>query len=113
MSGYYDDDYSRPRRSHRSSRRPVYEEEIIETRNGRPSQAQMDLVRRRDSDSDVEEVRRDFPPGQDGTYVSRKYSTRDRYAPAPRARSHGRYDDDTYSYASHRSDHRRRRRDGE
>ena len=114
MSGYYDDG-DRPRRSHRSSRRPVYEEEIIETRNPRGSrQPQMDLVRRRDSDDDIEEVRRDFPPG-DGAYISRHYQTKERYAPQPRARSAGRgsyYDDDSY-YDSRRKSRRTRDDDRE
>lgn len=87
MSGYYDDDEPR-RRSTRSRRQPVYEEEIIEKRSTRPRQ-QMEMVRRRDDSSDsVEEVRRDFPPG-DGVYVKRRTTTRDKYA-APRARSVGR-----------------------
>lgn len=88
--------YDTQDRKHRSDRhrdrdsrrdRPSYkEEEIVETRTGPRQSHQMDLVRRRDDS--VEEVERDFPPG-DG-YVQRR-STR-------RARSdgRGRYDDDDY-----------------
>ena len=109
MSGYYDDDTPR-RRSHRTSRRPVYEEEVIETRGPRANRT-TDLIRRRDSDEDVEEVRRDFAPGE-GAYVSRKYSARERRAPA-RARSVGRssyYSDDDYE-DSRRGGGRRRDRE--
>jgi hypothetical protein len=93
---YYDDEVPRRHRSHRHSR-PVYEEEIIESRTTRPRAPpqQMELVRRRDSDESIEEVRRDFPPG-DGTYIQRKTTTRDRY---PRARSMDRrsyYEEDDY-----------------
>ena len=98
MGSYYDDDPPRRHRSHRQSRRPVYEEEeVIETRSSRP-QRQMDLVRRPrdDSTSSVEEVRRDFPPG-DGANVYRRTTVRDKYG-APRARSveHS-YNDDRYA----------------
>ena len=102
MSGYFDDEPRR--RSHRTSRRPVYEEEVIETRNPRPSR-QMDLIPRRDSDDSVEEVRRDFAPG-DGTYVSRRVATRDRFnPPAPRSSGRSTY----YSEDDHHGDRRRRR----
>ena len=88
--------YDTQDRKHRSDRhrdrdsrrdRPTYrEEEIVEARTGPRQPHQMDLVRRRDDS--VEEVERDFPPG-DG-YAQRR-STR-------RARSdgRGRYDDDDY-----------------
>lgn len=88
--------YDTQDRKHRSDRhrdrdsrrdRPSYkEEEIVETRTGPRQSHQMDLVRRREDS--VEDVERDFPPG-DG-YVQRR-STR-------RARSdgRGRYDDDDY-----------------
>lgn len=95
MSGYYNEYEDQPRRqkSHRS-RRPVYEEEIIEQRTTRPArQMPMDLVRRRDDSSDsVEEVARDFPPG--GGYQRRSKTYHDSYPP-PRARSIGRK---THSY---------------
>lgn len=86
--------YDTQDRKHRSDRhrdrdsrrdRPVYrEEEVVETRTGQRPPRQMDLVRRREDS--VEEVEREFPPGD--TYVQRR-STR-------RARSDGRhrYDDD-------------------
>ena len=95
---YYDDQEPRRHRSHRKSRAPVYEEEVIETRNSRGApRGQMDLIRRRDDSSDsIEEVRRDFGPGE---YVQRRTTVRDKYAPepyAPRARSVDRYDDDSY-----------------
>ena len=106
MGSYYDDEAPR-RHKHRSSRRPVYEEEeVIESRSSRP-QRQMDLVRRPrdDSSSSVEEVRRDFAPG-DGANVYRRTTVRDKYA-APRARSveNDRYDD---RYDSRRSEGGRR-----
>ena len=95
---YYDDEQPRRHRSHRHSR-PVYEEEVIETRQSKPSRREpehMELVRRRDSDDSVEEVRRDFPPGGgDGMYVQRRTTTRDRYAPRTRSMDrHSRYDDE-------------------
>jgi hypothetical protein len=94
MSNYYDDEAPRRHKSHRS-RRPVYEEEVVEQRTSRPAR-QMDLVRRpRDeSTSSVEDIRRDFAPG-DGTYVQRRKVVREKYAP-PRARSveHDSYYDD-------------------
>ena len=98
MGSYYDDDPPRRHRSHHHSRRPVYEEEeVVETRTTRP-QRQMDLVRRPrdDSTSSVEEVRRDFAPG-DGANVYRRTTVRDKYG-APRARSveHS-YGDDRYA----------------
>ncbi len=90
MSGYYEDDEPRRHRSHRTSRRPVYEEEVVESRGARPTRG-MDLVRRRDSDESSEEIRREYPPGEGGYVQSRRY-TRDKYAPAPaRARSAGRH----------------------
>lgn len=94
--------YDTQDRKHRSDRhrdrdsrrdRPVYrEEETVEARAGPRSSKQMDLVRRREDS--VEEVEREFPPG-DG-YVRR--STR-------RARSdgRGRYDDDDYGDDRRRS----------
>ena len=85
------DNQDRRQRSdrHRDSRRnrPAYEEEeIVETRSGPRSSRTTDLVRRRDDS--IEDVERDFPPGD--TYVQRR-STR-------RARSdgRGRFDDDDY-----------------
>ena len=78
-------DRHRDRDSHRD--RPLYrEEEIVEARTGPRASHQMDLIRRREDS--VEEVERDFPPG-DG-YVQRR-STR-------RARSdgRGRYEGDDY-----------------
>ena len=90
---YYEDEQPRRHRSHRHSR-PVYEEEQRSYRPKPPPQ-HMELIRRRDSDESVEEVRRDFPPG-DGTYIQRKTTTRDRY---PRARSvdrHSYYEADYY-----------------
>lgn len=89
MSYEYDDRDRRQRSDrHRESRRnrPAYEEEeIIESRSG-PRSRQTDLVRRRDDS--VEDIERDFPPGD--VYAQRR-STR-------RARSDGRsrYDDDDY-----------------
>ncbi|KAL8931975.1 MAG: hypothetical protein Q9211_006609 [Gyalolechia sp. 1 TL-2023] len=70
---HYDDDPPRRRKSHRTRERdrPVYEEEVYESRGSRGAGArQKALVRRpRDDDSDsVEEVHRDFPPGG-GAYV--------------------------------------------
>lgn len=93
MSGYYEEDAPRRHRHHHSRRAPVYEEEIIENRTSRPSR-QTDLIRRnRDSSSDsVEDIRRDFGPGD---YVQRRTTVRDIY-PAQRARSADRsrhYDD--------------------
>ncbi|MCJ1485110.1 hypothetical protein MMC06_005283 [Schaereria dolodes] len=86
----YDQEVPRRHRSHRERRsRPVYEEEeIIESRHGPPRGAprQMSLIRREDSDESVEEVRRDFPPPNDGTYVKRRTTVRDKYV-APRTRS--------------------------
>ena len=80
------DNQERRQRSDRPRRdRPVYrEEEIIESRTGPRPSRQTDLVRRRDDS--VEEVQRDFPPGN--TYIQRRT--------ARRARSDGRsrYDDD-------------------
>ena len=103
MSSYYDDETPR-RRSHRKSR-PVYEEEIIERRSTKPKDSgQMQLVRRRDSEDSVEEVRRDFPPG-DGTYIQRRTTTRDRYGHRRRSAD---YDyDDADQYESRRSGPRR------
>lgn len=96
MSSYYEDETPR-RRSHRKSR-PVYEEEIVErrtTKQPREANAQQyntEIVRRRDSDESVEEVRRDFPPG-DGTYIQRRTTTRDRHAPRRRSADYDYYDD--------------------
>ena len=75
----------------------------------------MELVRRRDSDESIEEVRRDFPPGGDGMYVQRRTTTRDRYAPRRRSPDRrSRYDDEDYDDDPRRSDptvvrHSRRR----
>ena len=93
---YYDDEQPRRHRSHRHSR-PVYEEEVIESRQTRPRREpeHMELVRRRDSDDSVEEVRRDFLPG-DGTYIQRKTTTRDRYPPRARSVDRRSYYDDEY-----------------
>ncbi len=89
MSGYYNDGDSRrdrdePRRERRSrrakdtddirdTRRPIYEEDIIEYGHGRPIRAQTALVRRpRDeSTSSVEEIRREFDPDT-GAYTQRR-----------------------------------------
>lgn len=70
---HYDDDPPRRRKSHRTrdQDRPVYEEEVYESRGSRGAGVrQKALVRRsRDDSSDsVEEVQRDFPPGG-GAYV--------------------------------------------
>jgi hypothetical protein len=110
MSGYYDDEEPRRHRSHRS-RRPVYEEEVVETRTTRaPASRQMDLVRRpRDESEDsIEEVRRDYIP----VGAARRGAGRDPYA-QPRARSVGRggYYDDDYHGAPRRSDDRGGRRE--
>lgn len=98
--------YDTQDRKHRSDRhrdrdsrrdRPIYkDEEIIEARTTQRPSRQMDLVRRREDS--VEEVEREFPPGD--VYVQRR-STR-------RARSdgRGRYDDDDYY-----DDRRRSKRD--
>jgi hypothetical protein len=109
MSSYYDADAPRRHKTHRSHRAPVYqEEEIVESRTSRP-QRQMELVRRPrdDSTSSIEEVRRDFPPG-DGAYIKRRTVVRDKYPPA-RARSvdNDSYYDD-YSRGNRRSDGGRR-----
>ncbi|KAA6410907.1 MAG: hypothetical protein FRX48_05217 [Lasallia pustulata] len=96
---------NRPRR-HRD--RPVYEEEeIIETSN-RPRRGgrTMDLARRSRDDSDsIEEIQREFPPGE-GAYVQRRTTVRDKYATGPgRARSIDRgYEDDYYGVDARRSD---------
>ena len=97
MSSYYQDqDVPRRHRSHRP--RTYEEEEIIESRNTRApprNLGNMELVRRRDSStSSIEEIRRDFAPGE---YVKRKTVVRNRYPPQ-RARSadRGRYNDDYY-----------------
>ena len=87
MSGYYDEE---PRRRSHRSRRPVYEEEVIQARSGRNNRG-MDLVRRRDSDDSIEEVRRDFPP--ENAYIQRRYTTRDKYAPRARSDDRSHYDD--------------------
>ena len=115
MSGYYDDEQPRRHRSHRHSR-PVYEEEIIESRQTRGAGREpdrMELVRRRDSDESVEEVRRDFPPG-DGTYIKRKTTTRDRYAPRTHStdRRSAYYDDGDDEPPRSAVSHRHRRRHG-
>ena len=101
---YYDDGQDAPRR-HRSARdrdsrrnRPVYEEEeIIEKRRGplrQEVQTHRELVRRQDSD-DVEEVQREFPPGEG--FSGRRGAYRDPYPPR-RARSDGRRDRDYDAY---------------
>ncbi|KAL8717227.1 MAG: hypothetical protein Q9225_005512 [Loekoesia sp. 1 TL-2023] len=98
---YYDDDPPRRRRSHRHRDRPVYEEDVYESRGSRGAGARQNaLVRRpRDDDSDsVEEVQRDFPPGG-GAYTK---SRRQR-----RAKSAG-YDDDYYEPRRRRGGGRRR-----
>lgn len=104
MSSYYQDqDVPRRHRSHRP--RTYEEEEIIEARNTRAPRnpGNMELVRRRDSStSSIEEIRRDFAPGE---YIKRKTTVRNRY-PAQRARSadRGRYEDDYYYGDPRRSD---------
>ncbi|KAL9593169.1 MAG: hypothetical protein Q9179_006053 [Wetmoreana sp. 5 TL-2023] len=103
---YYDDDPPRRRKSHRRDRdrdrdRPVYEEEVYESRGSKGAGTRQNaLVRRpRDDDSDsVEEVRRDFPPGGGG--YARSHRQR-------RARSAG-YDDDYYEPRRRRGGGRRR-----
>ncbi|MCJ1296879.1 hypothetical protein MMC34_008447 [Xylographa carneopallida] len=108
MGSYYDDDPPRRHRSHHQSRRPVYEEEeVIESRSSRP-QRQMDLVRRPrdDSTSSVEEIRRDFAPGE-GANVYRRTTVRDKYG-APRARSVEHSYNDTRYADSRRSEGGRR-----
>ena len=103
---YYDDNDA-PRR-HRSGRdrdsrrsRPVYEEEeIIEKRRGPPRQevqTHRELIRRQDSD-DIEEVQRDFPPGEG---FGRRGAYRDPYPPR-RTRSDGRRDRDYDGYGGGR-----------
>ena len=99
---YYDDD---PPRRHKPGRdrdsrrnRPVYEEEeIIEKRRGplrQDVQTHRELVRRQDSD-DIEEVQRDFPPGEG---LGRRGAN-----PPRRARSDGRRDRDYDSYGGRKS----------
>ena len=103
---YYDDDAPRRHRSgrDRDSRRsrPVYEEEeIIEKRRGPPRQevqTHRELIRRQDSD-DIEEVQRDFPPGEG--FYGRRDAYRDPYPPR-RARSDGRRDRDYDGYGGGR-----------
>ena len=101
---YYDDGQDAPRR-HKSGRdrdsrrsRPVYEEdEIIEKRRGplrQEVQTHRELIRRQDSD-DIEEVQRDFPPGEG-------YGRRGTAYPPRRARSDGRRDRDYDSYGGGR-----------
>ena len=102
---YYDDGPDPPRR-HRSGRdrrsRPVYEEEeVIEKRRGPPRQevtTHRELIRRQDSD-DIEEVQRDFPPGEG--FYGRRGPYRDPYPPR-RARSDGRRDRDYDAYGGGR-----------
>lgn len=110
MSYEYDQQEThRRRKSERSRRdRPVYEEEeIIETRGGPPRGGRtMDLARRSRDDSDsIEEIQREFPPGE-GAYVQRRTTVRDKYASAPRrARSIDRgYEEDYYGVDARRSD---------
>ena len=109
MSYDYDpQDAPRRRKTERSRRdRPVYEEEIIETRNGPPRGGRTtDLARRPRDDSDsIEEIQREFPPGE-GAYVRRRTTVRDKYATGPgRARSIDRgYEDDYYEVDARRSD---------
>ncbi len=103
---YYDDDAPHRHRSgrDRDSRRsrPVYEEEeIIEKRRTHPRQevqTHRELIRRQDSD-DIEEVQRDFPPGEG--FSGRRGAYRDPYPPR-RARSDGRRDRDYDSYGGGR-----------
>jgi len=79
MSGYYSQDDAH--RQHRRARRPVYEEKVIESRGVRGAPVgQTALVRRerRDSSSSVEEIDRQFVPGN-GAYVQRRSTVRDRY----------------------------------
>lgn len=119
MSGYYNDEDEYQRRKSRQAR-PVYEEEIVESRRSRPARdrgdrdggGSRDLIKRRDDDSSsTEEIPRDFPPG-DATYVKRKTKVT---KAAPRARSTGRYEarSDKYSdsYAYSDRDRRSRRSD--
>ena len=93
---YYDDD--RPPRRNRSTkeRRPrdYTEEETYVGRGGLDPRDSRQLVRRRDdSTSSVEEITRDFAPGEGSGYVRRKTVVREGVRPARRARSVGRYDD--------------------
>lgn len=103
----------RDRRSRRDAPPPDYRETTyVEKREGPIPSGHMELIRRTRDDSDeyVEEVRRDFPPG-DGAYHQRRGAPRDQYAPR-RARSadRGRYKDDYYGGESRGS---RRDRRGE
>ena len=108
---YYEDDRRDDRRRHRDRgdrdrrpRSPTYEEEeIIQARRGPKgsSRGAGPLVpRRRDSsESSVEEVHRDFPPGG-GSYDRRRGDYAPRRAKSARdsRRGGGRYDDDYGSY---------------
>lgn len=94
MSGYYEEP---KRRSHRS-KRPVYQEEVVESRTGRSGRG-TDLVRRRDSSDSIEEVRRDFPP--ENAYIQRRYTARDKYAPRTRSVDRSAYHDGSRTNTSY------------
>lgn len=107
--GYYSDEA--PRRRSRRTRRPVYEEKIVESRQGRGQPPlQQALVRRprSDSSSSIEEIEREFDP-ESGAYIQRQRVTRDRYGDQY---TNGRTRSDTgRSRKSGRSGGGRRRRD--
>jgi len=100
---YYDDDRSRRAKSTRErSSRDSYDDTVYESRD---SGRQTSIVPRRDdSTSSVEEVSRDFPPGdRDGAYYRETTVRKSGRRPVGRSRSFGddryyddRYDDRTY-----------------
>jgi hypothetical protein len=108
---YYGDSRYRAKRDKHSRPSGYVEETYVDSRGGGYGGRQMELVRRRDDsdDSVVEEVTRDFPPGEYYGYPRRSRVTRVREG-ARRARSTGGpdpyYDDGGYY---RRDDYRPRR----
>jgi len=99
---YYDKDPPRRQKTTRDRRRDDYDDGAYADRDNR----QTTLVRRQDSNSSVEEVTREFPPGDRGGGYYRETTVRKKGVRPARARSidDGYYDDryDDRSYVSGR-----------
>jgi hypothetical protein len=105
MSSYYDDDRSRRQRSTRERRRDDYDDSTVYDQNMRDTR----IVKRRDDSLDsVEEVSRDFAPGDRGAVYRETTVRKSGHRPIRTRSSDDRFYDDRYDDRSYTS---RRRED--
>jgi hypothetical protein len=104
MSSYYDDDRSRRQRSTRERRRDDYDDSTVYDQNVRDTR----IVKRRDDSVDsIEEVPRDFAPGERGAVYRETTVRKSGHRPIRTRSSDDRFYDDRYddrSYTSRRRD---------